>query len=116
MDDAPDVTGGGTTVAVGFQLKDGNQNAAVARLVEFAVFDDVDLGTPATNATLDTPTAGTIVSGAGSAALKVKTDASGKFTCTLTNNVDEQVSLSTSPTFGSPILDCIEIDSVTFSA
>lgn len=117
MDDAPDVSGGGTTQSVGFQLKDINgNNVALATLADFAVFDEADLVTPATNATLDTASAGTIVGGAGTAALKVKTDANGKFTCTLTDLVDETVHMSTAPTFGSPILDCNEIDSVQFSA
>ncbi len=117
MDDAPDVTGGGTTTSVGFQLRDAaSRNLALQTVLEFGVFDDAVLATPAAAATLDTAAQGTIVGGAGTAALKVQTDANGRFSCTLTDAADETVWLGCSPSFGSPIVDCKDIDAVTFSA
>jgi hypothetical protein len=117
MIDAPNVTGGGTTVTVGFNLTNINDIAlGLGALVEMAVFQDIDLSIPAVNATLDTASKGTIVAGAASAALKVKTNSSGEFACTLTDLVDETVYLACSPTFGGPALICLSKDSVTFSA
>ncbi len=118
MDDAADVGGGGTTRLVGFQLRNvKGEKLALSTVLEFAAFDEAGLVTPAVNAVLnDIGTVGTILSGAASAALKVQTDVNGKFTCTLTNTADEQISLGASPSFGSPLLDCREIDQVTFSA
>lgn len=114
IDGTPDVTGG-TEANVGFQLKNvkGDKLKEVA-ILEFAVFDDVELATPAVNATLDTASKGTIIDGAGSAALKVKTDSKGKFTCKLTNFIDEQVFVGSSPSFGTSLLDCREVDAITF--
>lgn len=117
IDGSADVGGGGTTANVGFQLKNvKGENLKLEAVLEFAVFDDEEMSIPAVNATLDTATKGTIIAGGASAALKVKTDENGKFTCTLTNAVDEQVFVGSSPSFGSPILDCRELDAITFSA
>ncbi len=118
MDDAADVGSGGTTRLVGFQLRNvKGDKLALSIVLEFAAFDEAGLVTPAVNATLDdVGTVGTILSGDGTAALKVRTDAKGKFTCTLTDLTDEQISLGSSPSFGSSLLDCREIDQVTFSA
>jgi hypothetical protein len=117
MDDAADVTGGGTTRAVGFQVTDFAGNPIdYAVSLELAVFDDVNLTVPATSATLATATQGTILAGSATAALKVRTDTAGRFLCTLTNLFDTTVYLGASPSFGSPLMDCREIDSVTFSA
>lgn len=115
IDGTSDVTGGGTTATVGFQLKNvkGDKLKEEA-IVEFAVFDDGELATPAVNATLDTASKGTILDGGGSAALKVKTNNKGKFTCVLTNFIDEQVFVGSSPSFGTSLLDCREIDAITF--
>ena len=114
---AGDVGSGGTTQEVGFQIKDtdGN-NVALEVVLEFAAFDDVDLSVPAVSATLGTVIDGTIIAGEPSAALKVKTDATGLFKCTLTDIVDETVTLGCSMTFGSIVVDCQDTDSVTFSA
>ena len=117
MIDAPDVSGGGTTQVVGFSITNMNDIPfAMPVLVELAVFDDSDVSNFALNASLDTATKGTILGGAGTAALKVKTDANGEFECTLSDLVDETVYLACSPTFGSPSLICLSKDSVTFSA
>ena len=115
--DSADVTasGGATTATVGFKLSVGGAAVTEDAVIEFAVFDEEELVTPNGNATLDTATVGTILDGAGTNALKVKTD-SGQFKCTLTNLVDETVYLGCSMSFGSPILDCREVIKVTFSA
>ncbi len=116
MDDAPNVTGGGTTAQVGFQLINlADVLVSVNDLIQFAVFDDADLSIPATNATLNTASKGIIIAGAGTAALKVRTDTTGKFTCTLTNLIDEIVYLGCSSAFGGPALVCRETDIVEFS-
>jgi hypothetical protein len=118
VDATADVGGGGTTAVTGFQLKDqfGNDVARVVK-VGFGVYDDTDGVTPGTNATLDTATAGSILSGAASNELEVLTDATGKFTCTLTNTTDEEVFLmGAQPVVGAPPLECEDRESVTFSA
>lgn len=118
VDDTPDVTGGGTTAVTGFQLVDqAGNNVERAVKVGFGVYDDANGVTPGVNATLDTATAGSIVAGAGTAELEVITDATGKFTCTLTDAVDELVYLmGTQPAVGAPPLDNTDRESVTFSA
>lgn len=117
VDDAADVAGGGSVATVGFQITDFTGDPkADGVVVEFGVFDDIDLGIPAINATLATPTKGTIVVGSGSPALKVKTDSTGRFECQLTDLVDETVFLGCESSSGSPLFDCREIDSVTFAA
>jgi len=115
--DAPNVTAGGTTVAVGFSLTNINDIAMPLQVpVEFAVFDEQYGVTPAVNATLNTATKGTILAGAGTAALKILTDVNGEFACTLTDLVDETVWLGCSQSFMSPAIICLSKDSVTFSA
>lgn len=118
VDDTPDVTGGGTTATTGFQLRDNGGNPiAKAMKVGFGVYDDVNGVTPGANATLDTATAGSILSGAGTAELEVLTDATGKFTCTLTDAADETVQLIGAPAAnGGPAVDATDREAVTFSA
>ena len=113
---AGDVSGGGTTQEVGFQIKDTDGNdVALEVVLEFAVFDDINFSIPAVSAILGTVVNGTIIAGEGTAALKVKTDATGLFKCTLTDVVDETVYCGCSMTFGSVVVSCFDIDSVTFS-
>ncbi len=113
MDGAEDVTGGGTTQTVGFQLQDTNRvDVAAIRILEFVALKN---GVPA-NATLASESDGDILGGGGSAALRVETDATGKFTCILTNPDDDTVELTCGPSLGSPLLDCTEVDLVAFSA
>ncbi len=111
---APNVAGGGITVEVGFQLEDLRRaKLSQAELVQFAVFQDVDFKTPSLYARLGgTPTAGTIVDGADTPALLVKTDATGLFKCTLTDLVDETVHLACNSAFGGPALSCKAPDGV----
>lgn len=117
IDDVADVGGGGTTAAVGLQLVDfEGKNIAEQHVLGFGVYDDTDAITAGVNATLNTATAGTILAGAASAELIVKTDANGRFACTLTDAIDEAVFLIASRNKRSPILDCRDVDSVTFSA
>lgn len=117
VDETPDVTGGGTTATVGFQATKSDGTAIDSEVIlEFAVFEEAELATPSANATLDVATKGTILAGSGGNALKVKTDTTGKFTCTMTNAIDETVFLGCVPSFGSPAIDCRDTDSVAFSA
>jgi len=115
--DAPNVGTGGTTVTVGFRLVNINDiPVKMQTTLEFAVFQDQWGTTPASVAILDTATNGTILAGAATAALKVLTDVSGEFTCTLTDTIDETVWLGCSQSFMSPVIICLSKDSVTFSA
>jgi len=117
IDDVADVGSGGTTAVVGLQLKDlDGANVAAARTVAFGAYADANGAAASSGGTLDTATAGTILTGAASAALTVVTDSNGKFTCTLTDAVDEVVYLLAGPTVRSPILDCKDVDSVEFTA
>jgi len=117
MNDAADVTGGGTTRIVGFQVTDVSGTPVTESvLLQFASFDDSDLSMPSTNATLDTASQGTIIAGGGTAALLVKTSPTGLFECVLTDLADETVYLACDRSFGSPFISCRETDSVSFSA
>lgn len=117
MDDAPDVSGGGTTGTVGFTVQlEGGTPISSPVVLEFAAFDDAEFATPAGAATLDSETAGTILTGAASAALLVATDAAGRFTCILTNPADTTVYLACRQAFGSAPINAESSDSVTFSA
>jgi hypothetical protein len=117
MDDSVDATAGATTTSVGFQITDfvGDPIAGVV-VLNMGAFDDADLSIAAVNATLDTASQGTILGGAGTAGIKIKTDANGRFACVMTNAVDETVFTGCSPSFASPLLDCREVDSTTYSA
>lgn len=107
---------GANTQTVGFQVVDASgQPIPINALVEMTVFSNANMSTASGTATLATATDGTIVSGSGTAALKVLTSAAGKFTCTLTDAVDETVYMGCKNTFGGPLLDCQDSDSVTFS-
>lgn len=115
MDQTPNVTGGGTTATVGFQLKDlKGEDKTLSLVLEFAAFDD-ELATPAANAILSNATAGTIIASSGPA-LKVKTDSNGKFTCTLTDNVDETVVLGATGGYSTKLFLLKEARSISFSA
>jgi hypothetical protein len=111
-----DATGGASTTVVDLTLFGPDGQAAGSVLFEMAAFDDAGVSTPATNATLGTASIGSIVSGAGTAAIKGQTDAFGLFRCVLTNAVDETNWLATSATFGGPAIDGAAIADVTFSA
>ena len=115
--DTPNPAAGVDIAQAGFALIDGNGNPVRAQyLMEFAVFDDVNLVALASNATLNTIAKGTIVSGAGTNALRVITDANGEFECTLTDLVDpETVYVNASSGRGSPTIDGREIDAISFS-
>lgn len=88
-----------TVAAEGFQLRDLSGNAAPISTMEFylGVFDDSGFTTLATNATLDTAAAGTIVSGGGTHLLVVTPSATGEVSVTLTDTVDETVYLRAWP-------------------
>ncbi len=118
MIDAPDVPGGGTTSAMGFNITDWRGNPVTeALVVKLGAFDDADLQTAAVNATINTATAGSILSGAGTNALVVKTSATGQFRATLTDAADEVVYLSTGrDAYGDRLIDHRARDTVEFSA
>ncbi len=121
MTDAADVAG--TTQTVSFQITDFESRDFAAEVVlEFAVFRDADLSTPATgagspNGTLGTATKGSFVAGEGTAATLVKTDTNGAFECTLTltTGTPGTLFIGCRPSFKSPMLDCREFDSVSFT-
>lgn len=115
MDKPGDVVGGGTTQSVGFQVIDaGGADVAVQALVQFAAFDDAFFAIPARTALLDTASAGTIIGGGASAAIVARSDATGKFTCTLADATDEKVYLATCAAFGSGAMNCLDTDVVEF--
>lgn len=118
LDETADVSGGGTTAVVGLQLKDAaGRNVERAVKLTFGVYDDADADGAASNATLATATAGSIVSGGGTAELVILTSATGKFTCTLTDASDETVYLAAGlATPGGALADCMDRESVAFSA
>ena len=119
MMDSPNVSGGGTTQTVGFQIKKQNGDPlAIPVLVEFAIFEDAYFSVPAHGAILSDASVGTIIAGSRELtgeALKVVTDSTGTFRCILTDILDETIYLTCFSTPGGPALDCRSIDSVTFS-
>lgn len=117
IDTTANVTGGGTTAVVGFQVKTPQGFTLEEQcVVSFGTYDDANGVTAASHATLNTATAGTILSGAGTNVLQVLTDAHGKFTCTLTNTSDETVYQIATQVGRSPMMDTKDYDAVTFSA
>lgn len=116
MTDVADVSGSNST-SIGFQLVDasgGEVRSAV--LVEIACFDEASMVVPSENAIMGGASAGTIIGGGSSNAMVVRTSANGAFACSLVNPYDSTVYLSCSPTFGGPVIDCQDFESVTFSA
>lgn len=118
VDATADVGGGGTTAVTGFQLKDQTgANVAAAVIVGFGAYADTNGAATSTGGALDTATAGTVVSGGGTAELVVLTSATGKFTATLTDALDEEVFLIPSQAIiGGVPVDATDRESVTFSA
>jgi len=117
MLDAADVGGGGTTQTVGFELRNlAGQKISAQMVLSFGAFAEADAVNPHATATLNTAAKGTILGGAASNVLTVKTDASGEFECTLTNSADDAVYLAAAQTFRSPLVHTTGYDSVTFSA
>lgn len=114
---APDVSGGATSGIVGLQLLDspGGDPFTQPIFLEFAVFDDEGLASPSATATFGVASAGEVMGGLGTPALKIKTDVNGLFQCTLNNPNDGTVWLASSPTFGSPAMDCQNKVAVVFS-
>ena len=112
---AGDVADGGVSAEVGFEVMNGGDPLG-KYIVEFGVFDDPQLASPAKNARLSGALDGTILGGEGTAALKVETDGAGVFRCTLTDYLDETVHLGCAPSFGSHAIACESTDTVTFSA
>ena len=116
MIDAEDVTGGGTTQTVGFQVTDfAGTPIAGEYVLEMGAFDDLWCGTPSAVGTLDSATKGTIIADAGTSTIKLRTDANGAFECELTGVTGVDLFLACSASFRSSVLDCRQIDSVTFS-
>ncbi len=113
MDAPPDVSGGVNSGTVGFQVKQGSVAIKEAVKLQFAAFDDAELVNPSQNAAFSNASSGSILNSSG-AAMLVKTDATGKFACTLTNIADQTVWLACAMAFGSPSVDCREVIVVTF--
>jgi len=117
FDPAADAISGADHTTVGFHIENiSGGHIAEEMILELAVFDDDGLAGPAATATFAIATKGTILYGENTAALKVKTNASGEFECTLTNPADGTVWVATSPTFGAQALDCEHKDEIVFSA
>lgn len=118
MKDIADPAGGATTSAgEGFDLKtEAGAAANVAPQMYLGAFDDATCQTPATNATLDTASTGTIVSGGGTNLLKVTPDATGEFACTLTDAEDEVVYLKAWPVGTDYVVDSSDSTTTEFTA
>jgi len=117
MKNPADPAGGANTLAgVGFDLETESGAAAnVAPQMWMGVFDDAACTIPAVHGTLNTASAGTINSGAGTNLLKVTPSATGEFACTLTDTTDEKVYLKAWQVGTSYIIDAGDTDDVTFT-
>lgn len=114
---APNAIGGATTTTLTLQLVDQYDLPIFEDLVvALGVFDEAEAATPATNASLNTASEGTILGGAGTAALKVRMSTSGKFVCIMTNLVDETVHSAIDGSYASPIVDGRGVTATVFSA
>lgn len=114
MDDNDDVVG--TEAEVAFQVTNyAHEPINFEMVLQLAVFADIDLVVPSPNAVLSDATIGSILYGEGTAAMKVKTNATGRFVCKVTNFAKETVFVGCDRTFKTPVLDGREFDSITFS-
>lgn len=113
-----DPAGGVDTLAgVGFDLKTLDGNAvAYQPTMYLGVFSDAACTTPSTTATLDTATAGTIVSGGGTNLLEVTPSATGEFACSVDDTADEAVYLKAWVAGSRRIVDTSDQHTVTFTA
>lgn len=118
MKDIADPAGDATTSAgEGFDLlTEAGAAANVNPNMYFGAFDDATCQTPAVNATLNTASTGTIVSGGASNLLVVTPDATGEFACTLTDAVDEVVYMKAWPVGTDYIVDSSDITTCEFTA
>ncbi len=115
VDDTPDPASGVDSATVGFQVTDFlNEPSKAIHKLQFAVFEDQDLSVPSLNATLATAAEGTILDGEASAALELKTDANGRFSCKITDPAHETVWVGSASLFGSRSFDNTGRDDITF--
>jgi hypothetical protein len=117
MKDVADPEADATTSAgEGFDLlTEAGAAANVQPAMYLGAFDDADCTVPAGNATLNTASTGTIVSGGGSNLLKVTPDAAGEFACTLTDTVVETVYLRAWPVGTDYVVDSSDTTSTAFT-
>jgi hypothetical protein len=117
MNDIADPAADATTSAgEGFALQsEAGAAANAAPAMYLGAFDDADCTVPAVNATLDTASSGTIVSGAGTNQLKVTPTAAGAFACTLTDAEVEVVYLKAWPADASYVVDSSDTTSAEFT-
>lgn len=112
-DPAADAT---TSAGEGFALQsEAGAAANVAPAMYLGAFDDEDCLIPAVNATLDTASSGTIVSGSGTNLLKVTPTSAGAFACTLTDEEVEVVYLKAWPADASYVVDSSDTTSAEFT-
>lgn len=111
------VTGGGTTgsVSVSAVTAIGNFPCALYEFV-YRVTQDAVARTNASNATIATAAAGTILAGSGTTVLVVRASAAGVFTATMTDAVDETVYLVGEKLSTSGGTVSSDTDSVAYSA
>jgi len=110
---------GGTTQTFTLKLRTNpGEEAKVQETLGLIVTDDADGGTPLNGYTVGTATKGTIVAGADSNDLVIKTDANGEFAATLTQGSAGAASvyLKVKPVAGSPALDASGYQKVSFPA
>jgi len=113
-----DPAGGANTVAAeGYDLKeiDGSTDANVAPQMYMGVYSDVACTVPSATGTLATAAKGTIDSGSGTNLIKCTPDATGEFSVTLTDTVDETVYLKAWPVAGDYLIDSSDSHSNTFT-
>jgi hypothetical protein len=116
MDTTDHPAAGVKSLTVGFQLQNfKGEDLAVALDVELAVYENSARTMLASSAYLGEATVGEILDGGDGAALMVRTSSSGRFECELYCFQAQTVYLACSQSAGSPLLDCREIDEITFS-
>lgn len=112
----PDVVVSPTEKRIGFAIpSDDDKNVMLPNtFLELIAYDSADCGIPSVTGTLDTATVGTIVGGAGSAAIKFKVSAEGRGRLVVASPLSTPLWIAAKASAGSPVLDCHIVRKVTF--
>ena len=104
---------GAGAVLVTAQTRD-SAGSGLQTVLELAAFTDDGCTEPVLACQFSGATQGAILAGTGSPAVKVRTDAAGRFSATLRGTLRTTAHVAAGASFGSPLLDCRERVTVNF--
>jgi hypothetical protein len=101
---------------IGFEIaKDDDRDTLIPNaLLELVLYDTADLTAPSATGTLHTATAGAILYGSGTAAVKFRVSSGGIGRLVVESPTLAPVWLAAKMATGSPVLDCSTVRNVTF--